>query len=89
MSKTRAALIVIDMQNGFLNDRSRGVIPKVVELVEHWEAIGRLVMFTRAGHVAVLRAAGIVVAEGMPLDAAHASGRWGVVIEALRLVRPA
>ncbi|MGC4809058.1 flavoprotein [Micromonospora sp. DT228] len=41
-----------------------------------------------AGHMAVLRAAGIVVAEGMPLNAAHTSSRWGVVIEALRLVRP-
>ncbi|MET8082849.1 cysteine hydrolase [Micromonospora sp. NPDC005237] len=47
MSERRAALIVIDMQNGFINDRSRGVIPKVVELVEHWEATGRPVVFTR------------------------------------------
>ncbi|MGC4809057.1 isochorismatase family cysteine hydrolase [Micromonospora sp. DT228] len=47
MSETRAALIVIDMQNGFINDRSRGVISKIVELVEHWEATGRPVVFTR------------------------------------------
>ncbi|MEU5912892.1 isochorismatase family cysteine hydrolase [Micromonospora sp. NPDC047527] len=47
MSEKRAALIVIDMQNGFINDRSRGVIPKVVELVESWEATGRPVVFTR------------------------------------------
>ncbi|MEU7588509.1 flavoprotein [Micromonospora sp. NPDC049230] len=42
-----------------------------------------------AGHVAVLRAAGIVVAEGMPLNATHTSDRWSMVIEALRLLRPA
>ncbi|MEU5907751.1 isochorismatase family cysteine hydrolase [Micromonospora sp. NPDC047467] len=47
MSETRAALIVIDMQNGFINDQSRDVIPKVVELVENWEASGRPVVFTR------------------------------------------
>ncbi|MEV1145451.1 isochorismatase family cysteine hydrolase [Micromonospora sp. NPDC049799] len=47
MSETRAALIVIDMQNGFINDRSRHVIPKVVDLVERWEATGRPVVFTR------------------------------------------
>lgn len=47
MSSTRAALIVIDMQNGFINDRSRHVIPKVVELIERWEATGRPVVFTR------------------------------------------
>ncbi|MBO4163124.1 cysteine hydrolase [Micromonospora antibiotica] len=47
MSETRAALIVIDMQNGFINDRSRHVVRKVVELVERWEATGRPVVFTR------------------------------------------
>ncbi|MFJ8832241.1 isochorismatase family cysteine hydrolase [Micromonospora aurantiaca] len=47
MSGKRAALIVIDMQNGFINDRSRHVIPKVVELVERWEATGRPIVFTR------------------------------------------
>ncbi|GIJ25375.1 hydrolase [Micromonospora qiuiae] len=44
---TRAALIVIDMQNGFINNRSRHVIPRVVDLVERWEATGRPVVFTR------------------------------------------
>jgi nicotinamidase-related amidase len=47
MSIERAALIVIDMQNGFINDRSRHVVPKVVGLVERWEATGRPVVFTR------------------------------------------
>ncbi|WFF06326.1 cysteine hydrolase [Micromonospora sp. WMMD1076] len=40
-------MIVIDMQNGFINDRSGHVIPTVVELVERWEAMGRPVVFTR------------------------------------------
>jgi nicotinamidase-related amidase len=47
MSIERAALVVIDMQNGFINDRSRHVVPKVVGLVERWEATGRPVVFTR------------------------------------------
>lgn len=47
MNGTRPVLIVIDMQNGFINDQSRHVIPKVVELVERWEATGRPVIFTR------------------------------------------
>ncbi|MEE3917940.1 isochorismatase family protein [Micromonospora sp. BRA006-A] len=47
MSGKRAALIVIDMQNGFINDRSRHVIPRVVDLVEQWEATGKPVVFTR------------------------------------------
>ncbi|MDZ5447529.1 isochorismatase family cysteine hydrolase [Micromonospora sp. 4G57] len=46
MSSTRAALVVIDMQNGYINDKSRHVIPKVVELVERWEATGQPVLFT-------------------------------------------
>ncbi|GGO01957.1 flavoprotein [Micromonospora parathelypteridis] len=40
-----------------------------------------------AGHMAVLRTAGVVVADGIPLNAAHAPDRWGVVIEALRSAR--
>jgi len=41
-----------------------------------------------AGHLAVLRAAGVVVAVGKPLDPMHGSERWEVVIEALRRTRP-
>ncbi|MEV5822732.1 isochorismatase family protein [Micromonospora haikouensis] len=47
MYSTQAALIVIDMQNGFINDQSPHVIPKFVELVERWEATDRPVVFTR------------------------------------------
>ena len=41
-----------------------------------------------AGHLAVLRAAGVIVADGKPLNPMHGPERWGVVIEALREERP-
>ncbi|MET8372567.1 flavoprotein [Micromonospora profundi] len=40
-----------------------------------------------AGHLAVLRAAGVHVADGKVLDLAHGPVRWTVVIEALRSIR--
>ncbi|WP_285787860.1 hypothetical protein [Micromonospora sp. NBRC 101691] len=40
MTIRRPALIVVDMQSGFITDHSRHVIPKVVELIERWEARG-------------------------------------------------
>ncbi|MGC4749016.1 flavoprotein [Micromonospora sp. DT201] len=40
-----------------------------------------------AGHLAVLRAAGVVVSEGKALNPAHGLDRWGVVIEAVRSAR--
>ncbi|MFI6064638.1 flavoprotein [Micromonospora sp. NPDC051227] len=39
------------------------------------------------GHVAVLRAAGVLVADGNPLNPTHGLARWSVVIEALRATR--
>ncbi|WP_422771998.1 isochorismatase family cysteine hydrolase [Plantactinospora sp. WMMC1484] len=47
MNVERAALVVIDMQNGFVNERSQHVVPKVVDLVQRWQAAGRPVVFTR------------------------------------------
>lgn len=47
MSTERVALIVIDMQNGFVNDHSRSIIPRVVDLVERWQTAERPVVFTR------------------------------------------
>lgn len=47
MEISRAALVVVDMQNGFLNDRSRYVVPHVVDLVQQWEARGGTTLFTR------------------------------------------
>ncbi|MCE0446790.1 isochorismatase family protein [Streptomyces tricolor] len=34
------ALLVIDVQQGFVNQHSRGIIPAVVRLVEGWQAAG-------------------------------------------------
>ena len=31
-----AALVVVDVQNGFINDESRHVVPRIVELVRGW-----------------------------------------------------
>jgi nicotinamidase-related amidase len=42
-----AALIVIDVQNGFTNDHSRHIVPVVSGLVSQWSAAGRPVVFTR------------------------------------------
>lgn len=42
-----AALVVIDMQNGFVNHHSRHAVPAVSDLVTQWSAAGRPVIFTR------------------------------------------
>ncbi|MGX7759527.1 isochorismatase family cysteine hydrolase [Streptomyces angustmyceticus] len=42
-----AALVVIDMQNGFVNRHSRPAVPSVSGLVDRWSAVGRPVIFTR------------------------------------------
>ncbi|MGC5398931.1 isochorismatase family cysteine hydrolase [Streptomyces sp. DT20] len=42
-----AALVVIDMQNGFVNHHSRHAVPAVSDLVAQWTAVGRPVIFTR------------------------------------------
>lgn len=47
MDIDHAALIVIDMQNGFVNHHSEHVVPTVVALAERWVAAGRPVVFTR------------------------------------------
>ncbi|MFJ3164232.1 isochorismatase family cysteine hydrolase [Streptomyces kanasensis] len=41
------ALLVIDVQQGFVNQHSRGVIPAVVRLVEGWQAAGAPVVLSR------------------------------------------
>ena len=41
------ALIVIDMQNGFLGEKSRHVIPSVLELVQQFKSRGLPIVFTR------------------------------------------
>lgn len=47
MDIERAALIVVDLQNGFVNHHSSTVVPIVVQLVQRWTAADRPVVFTR------------------------------------------
>jgi nicotinamidase-related amidase len=42
-----AALIVVDVQNGFTNHNSRHVVPVISSLVSRWSTAGRPVVFTR------------------------------------------
>ena len=41
------ALVVIDMQNGFVNERTRSALPWASKLIEHWQARLWPVVFTR------------------------------------------
>jgi len=47
MNLSTSALIVVDVQNGFVRDQSRHVIPAVVHLVQQWKNVGGDVVFTR------------------------------------------
>lgn len=40
-------LFVIDVQNGFVNDKSRHVVPAIVDLVARWDTAGGPVLFSR------------------------------------------
>ena len=40
-------LVVIDVQNGFVNERTRSALPLVSKLIEHWQARRWPVAFTR------------------------------------------
>jgi nicotinamidase-related amidase len=40
-------LVVVDVQNGFIRDASRHVVPVIAELVDRWQAAGHDVVFTR------------------------------------------
>jgi nicotinamidase-related amidase len=42
-----AALVVVDVQNGFVTEHSAHVVPIIVDLVRHWQESGRDVVFTR------------------------------------------
>jgi nicotinamidase-related amidase len=42
-----AVLVVIDMQNGFLNWNSRHIVAPVTSLVDQWTRTGRPVVYTR------------------------------------------
>jgi nicotinamidase-related amidase len=43
----RPALVVIDVQNGFVNDGSAHIVPAVADLATRWRAAGGALMFTR------------------------------------------
>ncbi|MGQ0775745.1 MAG: isochorismatase family cysteine hydrolase [Pseudonocardiales bacterium] len=47
MNLSTSALIVVDVQNGFVRDQSRHVVPPIVHLVEEWKNAGGDVVFTR------------------------------------------
>lgn len=47
MDIDRTALVVVDVQNGFITDLSRPVVPVIADLVRRWTAVGRPVVFTR------------------------------------------
>ncbi len=41
MKLRNSALVVVDVQKGFVTDETRHVLPAVVELVKRWQARGR------------------------------------------------
>ncbi|MGX1266918.1 nicotinamidase-related amidase [Streptomyces phaeoluteigriseus] len=47
MEPRSTVLLVIDVQQGFVNRHSRGVLPAIVQLVEGWRAAGAPVVLTR------------------------------------------
>ncbi|MFF1358784.1 isochorismatase family cysteine hydrolase [Streptomyces sp. NPDC058297] len=47
MDPRTTPLFVIDVQNGFVNDRSRHVVPVIADLIDRWETAGGPVLFSR------------------------------------------
>jgi nicotinamidase-related amidase len=47
MSERKPVLVVVDVQNGFITEHSRPVVPIIVNLVHRWQAAHRDVIFTR------------------------------------------
>ncbi len=47
MDPRSTALLIIDVQQGFVNRHSRGVLPAIVRLVEGWRSAGAPVVLTR------------------------------------------
>lgn len=47
MDPRTAVLVVVDVQNGFVNEHSRDVVPAVVRLVKAWQEAGCPVVFAR------------------------------------------
>ena len=47
MTETKAVLVVVDVQNGFVREESAYVVPRIVDLVDQWQASGGDTIFTR------------------------------------------
>jgi nicotinamidase-related amidase len=47
MTESRPVLIVVDVQNGFVKEKSAHVVPVIVDLVDRWQSAGGDVVFTR------------------------------------------
>lgn len=47
MDLAKTALVVVDVQNGFVRSRSQHVVPAVVSLVRRWQQAGGTTVFTR------------------------------------------
>lgn len=47
MTDRRAALVVVDVQNGFITADSAHVIPVITKLAQEWQTAGEHVVFTR------------------------------------------
>lgn len=43
----RPVLVIVDVQNGFIRDASRHVVPVIAELADRWQDAGHDVVFTR------------------------------------------
>src|SRR4051794_13062808 len=42
-----AALVVVDIQNGFVNEKSDRALPPIVRLIERWRALDAPIYFTK------------------------------------------
>ncbi|HEY4004917.1 MAG TPA: isochorismatase family cysteine hydrolase [Pseudonocardia sp.] len=47
MKLDSSALLVVDVQNGFVTDETRHVVPSIVELVKRWHTIGGRTIYSR------------------------------------------
>lgn len=45
--KQNSVLLVIDVQNGFVREKSKHVVPEIVDVVDRWQNAGLPVVFTR------------------------------------------
>lgn len=47
MSTDRSALVIVDMQNGFVREKSAHVVPIIVDITRRWQEAGGDTVFTR------------------------------------------